>query len=113
MKSKDISHLNCIIEEYISLDIINNEMLFDENTFMPEISKKYKVGCDTIARLSFNERRLDENIKKACDQERQFNEEFKMLHLHELHLVKDEIASIERLKTKLGVLKFKLHINNP
>jgi hypothetical protein len=40
IKSKDIKHFDYIIEEYISLDIINNELLLREhNTFKPEISK--------------------------------------------------------------------------
>ena len=55
MKSKDISHLDNIIEEYISLDIINNEILFEDvNNFCPEISRKYPVNHDNVERLSIN-----------------------------------------------------------
>lgn len=33
VKSKDIDHLDNIIEEYISLDKINNLLLFDERLY--------------------------------------------------------------------------------
>ena len=110
IKSKDISHLDNIIEEYISLDIINHEMLFeDTNTFAPELSRKYTINYDNIERLSINERRLDENIKNACNDERKFNEEFKVsIKLHGLHIVKEEIEQFLKIMTKIRTLRFKL-----
>ena len=51
IKSKDIAHLDTIIEEYLSLDDINNDLLFSESNLS---SKKYPVNYTSIFSLAFN-----------------------------------------------------------
>ena len=100
--SRQHNHLDLIIEEYINLDYINNDILFQGS------KTKYRVNYTSVGALSFNEDKLDERVQDAIDQERSADKEFKLLKLHGLHHIKHDFKEVNKILEKVNELSLSL-----
>lgn len=115
IKSRDIAHLDTIIEEYLNLDEINNQLLFgDKNSPSKDTKDKdkqqevYPVNHSTVTSLAYNQRLLSQEVKQAIDKEVRANDDFKMIKMHGIHYCNVELEEFEKqLSAKFDQLEGK------
>jgi hypothetical protein len=90
-RSKNISHMNLIIEEYMQLDQINTELLFK-----PDGETKQIINNKVISCLAYNNVRLKPNVMKAIEKERAHNDDFGMIKHQGLHYLKAELSNLDK-----------------
>lgn len=84
--------MNNIIEEYIDLDIINEELLFQNGkVVVNNETHVLPVNHYVTGVMAFNDRRLAKSLHKALENERKTTEAFNMVKLGGLHYIKEEL----------------------
>lgn len=97
IKSRDIAHLDTIIEEYLNLDEINNRLLFGGKGSMGNQVKQetYPVNHITVTSLAYNQRLLNPDVKQAIDKEVSANDDFNLIKIHGVHHCNHELKAFD------------------
>lgn len=67
VKSKNISHMDAIIEEFLSFDDVNMQLLF--NNQHEQTKQAYTVNNLTTYSVAFNQKNLDQDIVISINKE--------------------------------------------
>lgn len=89
IRSKDLTHLDNLIEEYIGINEINNWLLFSHERMEQEKTTEHPNN-EAIACLAFNQRLLNSDLKAAIDREVQDYDNFHLVKIHHIHLCNQE-----------------------